>query len=429
MFKIVNFIFLVVLFFVLAGCTQPGNSSSSNGNKETGYYKLDNPQNASPEEIKTASDIYKEINGQIINKGGSISTSLIQSVNGSNSLSLNKSILKAQTTTTTPINETISGSISGTLNITGTGTSSVDNATGILTFTCSISLSYNNFCNGGNYTIESGTLSETETGTCNPNEENFHVITSGTITSHKNSNPATKYVLNMSFDLNVKIKDTSMVIEGTYIYTMNGKTWTETSKVITTINLPVMLTLPFSDDFNRPNSTIVGNSWMEYEGQGDSGKINDICISNNELVLKGGYAGTTILSPFLYNAVSFDNNFSCTMRFKFSQASASNLTLSMSTGSAFYSISVKNNELSIQDINSTSYNYYTFSDNTYYKFVFERKGTLLTLSIKNDTTGATLVTVGSSSSAEKITSINLIGGSFGATATSTIIDYINFISL
>lgn len=45
----------------------------------------------------------------------------------------------------------------------------------------------------------------------------------------------------------------------------------------------------FSDDFNRADSTTIGNNWFEGENGGDAGAKPDIYLADNKAVLQAGY--------------------------------------------------------------------------------------------------------------------------------------------
>jgi hypothetical protein len=418
-----------------------GLDSSNGSSANTGYYKIYNPDNASPEEIKTASDVFSEINGQMTSSNNGNSKSII---NGSNSTSnLLFGIQKAITTETTPLNKTINGNTSGTIIITGNMTSSLDDSTGIGNFSSdTINLVYNNFCDGGNYTVESGAINETETGTYNAKspsiDESIHVICSGAIVTHKNSNSATKYNLTLSNDFTIKINGTQLIQEGTFTYTMTSagvsKTWTETRKDIYTFTPPTGSPLPFKDDFNRADSSAVNNGWLEAEGFGDAGTLTDISILKNELILKGGLGGTNPKVAILNRAVSFNANFTCTMRFKFSNDNANYTALYLMTASTTFTAILNNNVLSIFNNNNTAQAvniFHTFPGSTYYKFVLVRNGTTLTISILDDTTNAVWSTasLNDSQASGTITNINLDGGYYdinNSAVSITNVDYIDF---
>jgi hypothetical protein len=45
----------------------------------------------------------------------------------------------------------------------------------------------------------------------------------------------------------------------------------------------------FSDDFNRPDSTVIGNHWFEAENDGDTGAKTEVYLAGNQAVLVGGW--------------------------------------------------------------------------------------------------------------------------------------------
>lgn len=69
----------------------------------------------------------------------------------------------------------------------------------------------------------------------------------------------------------------------------------------------------FHDDFNRPDSDIVGNGWMQPGSPSGSGA--DSYISNQELVFQGGYSNSAYFSEPVDRTIGINSNFTATIIF------------------------------------------------------------------------------------------------------------------
>lgn len=170
----------------------------------------------------------------------------------------------------------------------------------------------------------------------------------------------------------------------------------------------------FSDDYNRVNSTSVGNGWTETELHSSTA-----AISSNQLVLSGGWYGDEPIAASVIIPLNYSGSFKITLDFRIDSKTSFTPTFLNGTNSYFFFIStvtganyffINSIPSSVSMLLDSKTDFTTFNPMHDYTAVITKVGSTISLSITDKSSGITLTGTCSDGAYSSFTHFALTGG-------------------